>query len=47
MTLPARTPNLFHQILSPKGLIVVAVLATVWIYFFGFQIVRLVEAALP
>jgi hypothetical protein len=27
------TPNLFHQILSPKALIVGAVLATVWIIF--------------
>ena len=42
-----RPPNLFHQILSPKALIVGAVLATVWIYFFGFQTVRLIEAALP
>ena len=46
-SLPARTPNLFQQILSPKALIVGAVLATVWIYFLGFQTVRLVEAALP
>jgi hypothetical protein len=45
--LPARTSNLFQQILSPKALIVVAVVATVWIYFLGFQTVRLVEAALP
>jgi hypothetical protein len=42
-----RTPNLFQQILSPKALIVVAVLATVWIYFLRFQTVRLVEAVLP
>jgi hypothetical protein len=41
-------PNLFQQILSPKAaLIVVAVLATVWIYFLGFETVRLVEAVLP
>jgi hypothetical protein len=46
-SLPARTPNLFQQILSPKALIVVAVLATVWIYFLGFETVRLVEAVLP
>jgi len=46
-SLPARTPNLFQQILSPKALIVGAVLATVWIYFLGFQTVRLVEAVLP
>jgi hypothetical protein len=47
MTLPARTPNLFHQILTPKVLIVGAVLATIWIYFLGFETVRLVEAVLP
>jgi len=46
-SVPARTSNLFHQILSPKALIVGAVLATVWIYFLGFQTVRLIEAALP
>jgi len=46
-SLPARTPNLFQQILSPKALIVGAVLATVWIYFLGFETVRLIEAALP
>jgi len=46
-TLPARTPNLFQQILSPKALIVGAVLATVWIYFLGFQTVKLIEAVLP
>jgi hypothetical protein len=46
-SLPARPPNLFQQILTPKALIVVAFLATVWIYFLGFQTVRLVEAALP
>jgi hypothetical protein len=45
-SVPARTSNLFHQILSPKALIVGAVLATVWIYFLGFQTVRLIEAAL-
>jgi hypothetical protein len=42
-----RTPNLFQQILSPKALIVVAVVATVWVYFLGFDAVRLIEAALP
>jgi hypothetical protein len=42
-----RAPNLFQQILTPKALIVGAVLATVWIYFLGFQIVRVVEAVLP
>jgi hypothetical protein len=42
-----RTPSLFQQILSPKALIVVAVLATVWIYFLEFETVRLVEAVLP
>jgi len=47
MSLPSRVPNLFQQILSPKALIVGAVLVTVWIYFLGFQTVRLVEAALP
>jgi hypothetical protein len=47
MSLPARPPNLFQQILSPKALIVGAVLATVWIYFLGLQTVRLIEAALP
>jgi hypothetical protein len=41
--LPARPPNLFQHILSPKALIAGAVLATVWIYL-GFQTVRLVEA---
>jgi len=41
-----RTPNLFQQILSPKALIVGAVLATVWIYFLGFQIVRAVTSEL-
>jgi len=41
-----RTPSLLHQILSPKALIVGAVLATVWIYFLGFETVRLIEAAL-
>ena len=46
MSLPARIPNLFQQILTPKALIVVAVLATVWIYFLGFETVRLIEAAL-
>jgi len=46
MSLPARTPSLLQQILSPKALIVVAVLATVWIYFLGFETVRLIEAAL-
>jgi len=46
-SLPTRPPNLFHQILSPKALIVGDVLATVWIYFLGFQIVRVVEACLP
>ena len=46
-SLPAHTPNLFQQILSPKALIVGAVLAMVWIYFLGFQTVRLIEAALP
>jgi hypothetical protein len=46
-SLPARTPNLFQQILSPKALIVGAVLATVWIYFLGLETVRLVEAMLP
>ena len=44
--LPARPPSLFHQILSPKALIVGAVLATVWIYFLGFQIVRAVTSEL-
>jgi hypothetical protein len=44
--LPARTPNLFYQILPPAGLIVGLVLTTVWIGFLGFQIVRLVEAVL-
>jgi len=43
----ARTPNLFQQILSPKALIVAAFVATVWIYFFGFETVRMVEAVLP
>jgi hypothetical protein len=42
-----RTPNLLHQILSPKALILCAILATVWIYFLGFETVRVVEAALP
>jgi len=42
--LRARPPNLFQHILSPKALIAGAVLATVWIYFLGFQTVRLVEA---
>ena len=42
-----RTPNLFQQILSPKALIMVAFVATVWIYFLGFETVRLVEAVLP
>ena len=46
MSLPARTPSLLHQILSPKALIVGAVIATVWIYFLGFETVRLIEAAL-
>ena len=46
-SLAARAPNLFQQILTPKALIVGAVLATVWIYFLGFETVRLVEAALP
>jgi len=44
--LPARTLNLFYQILPPAGLIVGLVLTTVWIGFLGFQIVRLVEAVL-
>jgi hypothetical protein len=46
-SLPDRAPNLFQQILTPKALIVGAVLATVWIYFLGFETVRFVEAALP
>jgi hypothetical protein len=46
-SLPARPPNLFRQILSPKALIVVAVVATIWVYFLGFDAVRLIEAALP
>ena len=46
-SLPARPPNLLQQILSPKALIVGAVLATIWIYFLGFQIVKVVEAVLP
>jgi hypothetical protein len=45
-SLPPRTPNLFHQILPPTGLIVGVVLTTVWICFLGFQIVKLVEAVL-
>jgi hypothetical protein len=45
-SLPARTPNLFQQILTPKALIVGAVLATVWVYFLGFETIKLVEAAL-
>jgi hypothetical protein len=37
-------PNLLQQILSPKAaLIVGAVLVTLWIYFLGFETVRLVE----
>ena len=47
MSLPSRVPNLFQQILSPKALIVGAVLATAWIYFLGFETVRLVEAVPP
>jgi hypothetical protein len=42
-----RTPSLFHQILSPRALIVGAVLAMLWGYFLGFEAVRLIEAALP
>jgi hypothetical protein len=30
----ARTPNLFHKILPPTGLIVGVVLTTVWIWLF-------------
>ena len=47
MTLPARTPNLFQQILSPKALIVAVVVATVWLFFSGLQIVRSVVAMNP
>jgi hypothetical protein len=47
MSLRARTPNLFQQIFSLKGLIVAVVVATVWISFFGFQIVRSVVAMNP
>jgi hypothetical protein len=46
-SLPARPPNLVQQILTPKALLLVAVLVTVWIYFLGFQTVRLIEALLP
>ena len=46
-TLPAYPPNLFQQILSLKALIVVIVVATVWMFFAGFQIVRSVVAMNP
>jgi hypothetical protein len=45
-SIPARRLNFFHQILPPTGLIIGLVLTTVWISFLGYQIVRLVEAAL-
>jgi len=43
----ARIPHLFQQILSPRALIVTIVLATVWMFFFGFQLVRSVVAMNP
>jgi hypothetical protein len=43
---PVRTANFFYRILPPTGLILGLVLTTVWISFLGYQIVRLVEAAL-
>ena len=46
-SLPARVPNLFQQILSPKSLIAAIVVATVWMFFAGFQIVRSVVAMNP
>jgi hypothetical protein len=45
-SLPARTPNLLHQILPPAGLVVGLVLTTAWISFLGYQVVRLVQAVL-
>ena len=47
MSLSARPPNLFQQILSLRGLIAVVVVATVWLFFSGLQIVRSVVAMNP
>ena len=47
---PFRTckpPNLFQQTLSPKALTVAVVVATIWLFFFGFQIVRSVVGMNP
>jgi hypothetical protein len=44
--IPSGVSNLFHQILPPTALILGFGATTVWMCFLGYQIARLVEAAL-